>query len=336
MKELPIRAILKSITRYRLNNALKLSAGFIFSKLLGYPFVWGQPFVVTIEPTNLCNLACPQCAVGAGVLTRPRGQMPLDLYRDILEQMHRSLCYLLLYDQGEPLLHTDYCEMIRLAKAKNMAVTCSSNGQLLGDKDIARCLVASGLDNLIISIDGLTEQTYQTYRKGGQLSKAIQAIKNVQQARSILKTKTPRICVQFLVTKHNETELPHLAEAVRDWGADLLLIKSMQICTPADAEQWLPRQEKYRRYRTRNNQLVTKKRNRICPRLWYSSVIHQDGSVVACCFDKDNQFVLGRMTETPFTQLWHGSALQALRTAVLNKTKPNLCRNCTNGLALYK
>lgn len=337
MKEIPVTSVSKGITVYRLFNVFKVGLALVFSKLLRRPLVWGAPFVLTIEPTNLCNLACPQCAVGAGLLTRSRGCMSLELFAKILQQTHRSLLYLLLYDQGEPLLHPDYFAMIRLAKSKHVAVTCSTNGQLLNDPETAGRLVASGLDNLILSIDGLTEKSYQTYRRGGQLTDVIRALQNVRQARIKLRKKTPRICVQFLVMKHNEHELPSLFKTVRDWGADRLLIKSMQIRRATDADQWLPRQEKYRRYQVLDNRLLTKNyTTSLCPRLWYSSVIHQDGHVVACCFDKDNQFVLGHIPTTPFAEIWRGSALQDLRAAMIKNQKPLICRNCSYGLALFK
>jgi radical SAM protein with 4Fe4S-binding SPASM domain len=337
MKEIPLKNILTALTPYRLVNVVVVTLSMLLSKLLRRTISWGQPFVLTVEPTNRCNLACPQCDTGAGIMQRPAGDLSVALYNDLLQQTHRSLLYLILYDQGEPLLHPNYMELLRLAKSKRICVTCSSNGQLLADPRMADQLVASGLDNLILSVDGLSEETYQRYRRGGRLSKVMEAIQNVRRSREALQQKTPRICVQFIVMKHNEHELADFTRTAESWGADEVLIKSLQVRTRADAEALLPQQEKYRRYLLHSDQLVVKARKaKLCSRLWYSSVVHQDGSVVACCFDKDNQYIIGNVADSSFADIRHGARMRTFHVMVHGENKPNFCHNCTDGIELYK
>ncbi len=337
MKEVPLFRLLACLTPYRLINLGQVFMSLSISRLSGRPISWGLPLVLTIEPTNRCNLACPQCSTGAGLLQRPRGDLSPALFRQILQQTQRSLLYLLLYDQGEPLLHPDYMEMIRLAKAAKVVVTCSSNGQLLADFAKASELASSGLDQIILSVDGLEESSYQIYRQGGRLERVVAAIANLRQAREQLRQKTPRICLQFLVMKHNEHEVARVRATARRWGADHVLIKSVQVRSPQDADRFLPLADKYRRYTLGSDGLTVKsKKNKICDRLWTSCVIHQDGHVVGCCFDKDESALLGCLTEQSFITIWRGEALRHFRRRVAGSCKPEICNNCTHGLALYQ
>ena len=121
MKEIPFSRLAACLTPYRVVNAGWVGISLLISRLTGRPISWGQPFILTIEPTNRCNLACPQCDTGAGRLKRPQGDMDMALYHRILQQAGDTLLYLLLYDQGEPLLHHEYVEMIQLAKASPIA-----------------------------------------------------------------------------------------------------------------------------------------------------------------------------------------------------------------------
>jgi len=337
MKEVPLFRLLASLTPYRLMNLGQVFISLGISRLSGRPVSWGLPLVLTIEPTNRCDLACPQCSTGAGLLRRPRGALPLALYQHILQQTQRSLLYLLLYDQGEPLLHADYMEMIRLAKTAKVVVTCCSNGQLLADFNKACELASSGLDQIILSVDGLEESSYQIYRQGGRLERVVAAIANLRKAREQLRQKTPRICLQFLVMKHNEHELERVRDTARCWGADRVLIKSVQVRSLQNADRFLPLAEKYRRYPFGSGRLTVKSRkSKICDRLWTGCVVHQDGHVVGCCFDKDESALLGRLSEQSFITIWRGEALRHFRRRVAGSCKPDICNNCTHGLALYQ
>jgi len=336
MKELSLKQLAAALTVPRLLNLLAVWASLLLSKTIRRPLHWGMPYVLTVEPTNVCNLACPQCDTGAGLLRRAKGFLDPALYEKILLTHHRSLLYLLLYDQGEPLLHRDYAGLVQLAKAHRVCVTCSTNGILLADSSLADRLVASGLDNVIVSLDGLTPESYRAYRKGGELDLVRQGIRHLVDARRAQASRTPRILLQFLVMKHNEHERAGLIDNARAWGADQVLFKSVQVRNEEDAQLFLPQDEKYRRYRLSANGLTVKGAPvAFCERLWYSSVIHWDGAVVPCCFDKDNHHRLGSLRETNWPAIWRGEKRKAFITQVHSANKPPICKNCTHGLRIY-
>jgi radical SAM protein with 4Fe4S-binding SPASM domain len=336
MRELPLRQLLMALTLPRLINLLIVMSSLLVTKIVRRPVRWGMPYVLTIEPTNCCNLSCPQCDTGAGLLQRRKGFLDLELYEKILVEHHRSLLYLLLYDQGEPLLHPNYTHLIQIAKAHRICITCSSNGVLVADKDIATNLVASGLDNMIISLDGLSPETYSRYRQGGDLDKVVQGIHNLVAAKRKRTSRTPRLLIQFLVMKHNEHERAELPTRARRWGVDGVLFKSVQVRNETDAETFLPHEEKYRRYRHSHQGWVVKGRpSPFCDRLWYSGVVHWDGSIVPCCFDKDNHHLLGLYQDSSWRSLWHGEKMAQFSQDTKSENKPQICRNCTHGLHIY-
>lgn len=335
MKAIYWPQLLRALTVFKAATALQSLASYQISQWRKREHLWGAPFVAHIEPTNTCNLACLQCDTGAGRSTRAKGFMSLDLYRRIIESNARHLIYLVLYDQGEPTLHPDYIEMIRIAKQHRLYVVCSSNGQRLADAVYARELVQSGLDVLMLSADGITQETYAAYRRGGSLEKVKTALALVNEMRVQLRRRTPHLQVQFVVMRHNEHELEDAEKTLTAWGADRVLFKSPYVRSAADAAALLPSEPRYQRYRIEEGRLRTVGiRRGSCPRLWYSVVVHWDGHVVPCCFDKDDSYIMGQATQ-PLREIWHNQAFSDFRTRLLHQQWPELCGNCSNGLKIY-
>lgn len=335
MREWPLSGLLAGLTPNRAAAILQTGAAGAASRLTGRRMAWGAPWVLSIEPTNHCDLHCPQCETGAGTLKRPRGFMELELYRHILEVNRRHLLCLMLYDQGEPLLHPDFTAMVRLAKAHRLCVISSTNGQRLADRETAAELVASGLDALIVSADGITPESYARYRRGGSLDKVVAGIGHIREMRRAMGRRTPQIYLQFVVMRHNEAELGRLPAVAHQWGADRLLRKSLYLRRGAEAAAYLPAAEAFRRYHFAAGRWVRKgAQRRRCARLSYSAVIHWDGNVVPCCFDKEGEYPLGHAS-TPLAELWRGDAWRRFRRDQLGLLPPPICENCSDGLKIY-
>ena len=83
--------------------------------------------------------------------------------------------YLIFYFQGEPYLNPDFLDMVKYASGKKIYTATSTNAHYLNDAN-ARRTIESGLDRLIISIDGTTQETYQQYRVGGHLNKVLEGL----------------------------------------------------------------------------------------------------------------------------------------------------------------
>src|SRR5919107_661907 len=205
--------LLSKVTPRRAWNAIKVWSSYRLSRLLGKPLQWGYPISVSIEPTTSCNLRCPECPSGLRAFTRPTGMLKKDFFRRTIDNIYKELTYLIFYFQGEPYLNPDFLEMVKYASDKGIYTATSTNAHYLTDEN-ARKTVESGLDRLIISIDGTTQETYQQYRVGGQLHKVIQGAKNIVAWKKKLASRTPYVFFQFLVVKPNEhqiNDIRHLA-----------------------------------------------------------------------------------------------------------------------------
>ena len=125
---------------------------------------------LSVEPTTSCNLRCPECPSGLRSLTRPPGMLEVDTLKRALDEIGHHVVYLNLYFQGEPYLHPDMNELVRIGVAHGLYTSTSTNAHFLRPERCAQ-IVQSGLSRLIISIDGMTQRTYGSYRIGGQLEK---------------------------------------------------------------------------------------------------------------------------------------------------------------------
>ena len=204
--------IISKLTFTRVVNAMRVKWSFHYSKLVKRPVLKSQPISITIEPTTACNLGCPECPSGLKKFTRLEGNLKQDFYQKVIDQTYKKSYYLNFYFQGEPFINPNFLEMVSYANYKKMYTATSTNAHFLSDKN-AKKTVESGLSRLTISIDGTTQETYESYRKNGNLDKVIEGTKNVIKWKKELKSKTPYIIFQFLVVKPNE----HQIEDAKNW-----------------------------------------------------------------------------------------------------------------------
>ena len=211
-----------------------------------------MPYRYTIDPVNVCNLRCPLCPTGLGILGRDRGLMKVEEFRAIIDQI-APWCYLLeLYNWGEPFLHPGIFDMIRYATDEKIFVRLSSNLNRY-DESLARQTVASGLGAITLSIDGATEESYQRYRQRGKLAVALENLHLLVQAKREQRASHPFIVVRMLVNRYNEGEVDQLRERVLGMGADLFVTGDLFVDTtnPEQAAEWLPTNPENSVYRYR-------------------------------------------------------------------------------------
>ncbi len=330
------RVLTAPMTLRKVLNVPPVVASYLLSRLTGRPIALGHPFMLMLEPSSLCNLHCPLCAVGAGRLTRTQGHMPLKQFKRILDQMGPYLLHLTLWNQGEPFLNPHLVEMIRYAKARKMTVLTSTNGHFLDDGEMAEGLIRAGLDDLIISLDGISPLTYRGYRKGGDLDRVLRGIGRLVRTKKRLHSSRPFIELQFLIMKHNEHEIESFRSMAKRLGVNRISLKTLQVETLSEARRFLPRRRSYRRYHVENGTIRLRgKLGHHCRWIWFCPVINSDGTVCPCCFDKDNQIPLGNAFDSqPMNDIWHGQPYRTFRRRILTaRDRIPLCQNCSEGLA---
>ncbi len=299
--------------------------------LLGKPVHAGMPVSLSVEPANTCNLRCPECPAGSGTLTRRQGIMDLDAFRNLIGQLKDRLAYLMLYFQGEPMMNPAIFDMIAYARKLRVYTSMSTNGHLLDDEN-ARKLVVSGLDRLIVSVDGADQDTYALYRRGGDLARVKEGLMRVAAWKKEMNSRRPYLIIQFVVFSFNEHQLDDMRKLAREAGAGRLIFKSAQISDLKQNGWMVPRLRKLSRYdRGADGEFRLKHRlkNR-CFRMWQGAVVTWDGRLVPCCFDKDAMHALGDTGEEPFRDLWKGNDYDLFRKAILeNRPGIAMCRNCS-------
>lgn len=329
--------LLSKFTFRRGWNAAKVLSSFFISKWTGKPVQWGYPISVSFEPTTSCNLRCPECPSGLRAFTRPTGMLQNDFFRKTIDEISPELLYLIFYFQGEPYLNPSFLEMVKYASGKGIYTATSTNAHYLTDEN-ARKTVESGLDRLIISIDGTTQDVYTQYRVGGNLEKVIQGAKNIVKWKKELKSKTPFVFFQFLVVKPNEHQIEDIKKLAAEIGVDQVRFKTAQVYDYEEGNRLIPTIDKYSRYRQNEDgtYAIKNKLGNQCWRLWHSPVITWDGLVVPCCFDKDAQHRLGDLKKDSFKTLWHDESYIRFRTQIMDSRKNiDICANCSEGTKVW-
>lgn len=329
--------ILKKITFFRVWNLFLLKSSFYLSRIFKQSKHKGLPYSISIEPTTACNLACPECPSGLKQFSRPTGKIDLNSNKNIIQQLGKQLFYINYYFQGEPFLNPQFLDLVREAKKNNIYTNTSTNAHFI-DQNKAEEIVQSGLDRLIISIDGTTQQTYENYRVNGFLDKVISGSKLMVEAKKKLNSSTPHLIFQFLVVKQNEHQVDEVFQLANKIGIDEVRLKSAQVYDYENGNDLIPENEKYARYVKKKDgtyKLKAETGNH-CWRMWSSCVFTWDSKVVPCCFDKDATIQLGSIKEMNFKSIWKSKKYNNFRQQILSgRNQIEICKNCSEGAKVW-
>ena len=259
------------------------------------------------------------------------------MFKRILSEVQSTVHTMQFYFQGEPLLNKHLAEMIALARQQRIYTIVSTNAQTI-TPSVAAKLVQSGLNRIIVSIDGFSEESYAAYRVGGNLHKALQGLSNLAQARAEYGSHL-RIELQVLRLKTNEHEWKWIKQHYKQLGATHLVFKTAQLYDFENGHPLMPTNERHSRYKkTADGTYVNKKSNRHyslwtrtypCARLWSGCVVTISGDVLPCCYDKEHRYILGNLSYLTMTEIFQSDRARLLREQILSGNNlPMMCRNC--------
>jgi len=282
-------------------NLLTLKA----QKWLRCDTVWGMPYRYYIDATNICNLRCPVCPTGLGILGRERGRMELEGFRAIVDQVARHAYVLGLYNWGEPYLHPQIFDMIRYAHDHGISVELSSNMNYF-TRQMAEMTVSSGLNRLIVSVDGSTQEAYEAYRRGGDLSRVLDNVDMLVAEKELQSSRYPFVLMRMLINRHNEHQIEDLRQIAEQIGVDGFSTGAFLIDTSNEAqiEEWLPTVEAQSCYKY-SEEL---KNVWHCSDLWESMIINWDGGVAPCCWLHREEHDFGNVFEKSISDIWNGES----------------------------
>lgn len=292
---------------------------------------------------NLCQLKCPLCPVGAQLLSQDRIIMSLETFQTILDKMS-FLKAIELYRSGEPFLNPEILAMIRLAHDRNIKVVISTHFSFSKPAVFFDELVASGLETLVVSLDGTSQESYSRYRVGGDYELVLSNIKKMIEAQNRTRSKRPKIIWQFLVNRYNEHEIA----TAREIADSLKITLDLRPISLADNEPdirhdrfdieerklaWLPKNDTYVSdcYKGEYRYPLSKE---ICPQLFTRVMVMADGKILPCCEVWDQESAFGDLLKESFDDIWYGQKYFDARSRALNTKNipqvPSVCFRCNN------
>ncbi len=185
-------------------------------------YLLARPYSLIVDPSNSCPLSCPGCLHNTLFKRKidadwPGGNLSNDLFLKFITEFGPHASTVLFYNWGEPLLNKNTPNFIKKAKSYMLHTSLSSNLSIDFDADE---LVLSGLDYMILSVDGVTANSYERYRRGGHFDLVIENIKKIVNAKNKHKISTPVLSWQFLVFEHNKHEIEKVKLMANELGVN--------------------------------------------------------------------------------------------------------------------
>jgi MoaA/NifB/PqqE/SkfB family radical SAM enzyme len=306
-----------------------------------------QPISAEIELTNRCNLACVQCLRSQGMKPYRLGNMPLDVYRHVLEQFPYLLT-LSLNGFGEALMHGQLFEVVRYTKKLRpwLKVGIYSNGTRI-DERTADQLVESQITEINVSIDAATPETYERVRRGGRYRKVLAGLSHVLRARARAGRRLPMVGVNFVLLNANRGELVPFIEQAAELGVDFVN------CITYATYDWGFRNQRSADDYERELLAARKRLDELglhcksfpsqdlswskpeapfsCTHFWGSQLrVTFEGDVtLGCCTPFKEQYSYGNLLEASFEQIWNNALFRRNRVLGRQGLVPNrICASC--------
>lgn len=301
------------------------------------------PIYVEISPSGACNHRCSFCALD--YLEYKSFFLDKNILNDFFSQAKDLGIKSIMYaGEGEPLLHKDIAELIINTKKNEIDVAISTNGVLLKEDIVYKCL--SSLSWLRISLNAGTPDNYaKIHRCDPEDFKRV--LKNIDKAVEF-KRKNNSSCVigvQLVLFNENIDDLEILASILKDKGVDYFVIKPFsphprsqsKVSNHFNYDFCLKLEEKIKKYSNkyfkiifRSNAIKKTKEDKYykqCLGLPFFSHISSDGNVYPCVtFLNDDKFCYGNIYENSFSDIWKGEKRKEVIQFMSNEFNIEECR----------
>jgi len=298
----------------------------------------GMPYVLKIENTNICNFQCPICYENRKKHdfegARGYGRMKLTDFQKIVNELSPWVYRINLYGFGEPFLFDEIFDMIRYATIHNISVAITSNFNTITQDKINKIL-DSGLEHLVISIDGVDQKSYEKYQVGGNFEKVISNIQMLIKAKKEKRAKYPFVDWQFLIMKHNYHLQDKAAEIARGLGIGIRFSNiGVDLTNEKECSEWLP--DVYIREQLNFEDRIIKKQKQIplCTWLYRTAFINWDLGVSPCCnyYTGEKNHDFGNLKDQTFSVIWNSDryieARRMFKEGNGNYSNENICHKC--------
>ncbi|HEX6384837.1 MAG TPA: radical SAM protein [Anaerolineae bacterium] len=323
------------------------------------------PSYVQIEPVGQCNLRCQMCPIQFrqdGPPYGPLAFMEWETFTRLIDGFP-TLERLHLQGLGEPMMHPRFFDMVSYAARKGIWVSTNTNFTLLNTNRAERC-VTCGLDELHISIDGATAETYERIRLRASFDRIVRNLDLLLSARERLSNEKPRLQMVMVIMRQNLEELPDLVRLAHRWSMESIFVQHLchdfgESTLPEQygpmrdfvQEQTLLEEEPERierhfgqaravaqelgidlrlpRTRPRLHPPGTPGRER-CDWPWTGAYVSYQGYAMPCCMvSTPDRIHLGNMAQAGVESIWNGTAYRDFRNRLDSEEPPEICRSCS-------
>jgi MoaA/NifB/PqqE/SkfB family radical SAM enzyme len=327
--------------------------------------VSGQPLPSPVEAyfevANRCNSKCATCPLTFSP-QESAAQLSLDDFRSLVAQLP-DLQRAVMQGVGEPLLNRDLAPMIRHLKQRGVYVVFNTNALLLTRRRQVE-LIQSGLDELRVSLDGNTPETYQKVRGIDGFERVVGNVAEMVRTRRELGADTPRLSFWVTGLRENLHELPDVVDLAAGLGIEEVYLQRMVFWGDGLAVE---EQSIYRGYRAQAESVLAEAERRAarggvqlsgadalsprasllersptaepwraCSRPLRLAYVTARGTALPCCIAPFtdapyDSITLGNYLEDGVAAVWLGELYRRFRERLYSSEPPESCRSC--GLA---
>jgi MoaA/NifB/PqqE/SkfB family radical SAM enzyme len=307
------------------------------------PFVSVSPRSIQIECTTRCNLKCTFCELSYWT------EKPADLKLDHIQKMVEHLPKLKRVDLtgiGESLMNRDFFAIVKFLKSRGLYVTLNDNFTLMTEKTAHR-IVELGVDQIFLSLDGATKETYEQIRVGANFDKVIANARRLQQTKRQLGKKRPEVKINTVVCSINYQELPAIVELAREMGIGMVqFVNAITFEHTADVATTGVQPEVqaiFQKTLERAHQLGVLVKIELFDKLpvqqcdfpWKRNFVTYDGYVHPCCYTTQtgdrraqNRRSFGNLSASSFEEIWHSEVYTTFRRKMWKGVLPHACEHC--------
>lgn len=284
--------------------------------LLGrYPVRTRIPIHVDIELSSSCNLKCSMCPHGEDEYEMDKGLIDYDLAKKVIkEAAEYGVTSLKFSGRGEQLLHPKFNDLVKYAKSFNFLDFIVNTNGLLLTKDKTRNIVKSGVNLVVISIDGATKETYEKIRIGADYYTLKDNLEYLLQFRKENKKAKPIVRLQFVKMKENIHEFENFLLQWKD-KVDVLVGIDYSNRVAQKNKTVLARHPVGRAY---------------CPHPWRRLMVTSSGDALMCCVDWDKKYKVGDCNKQTLKEIWNDRPIKYGRECIkkLEHHKIDSCKEC--------
>jgi MoaA/NifB/PqqE/SkfB family radical SAM enzyme len=318
-----------------------------------------DPVCLYLETTNRCNLPCTTCPRTFEEL-EPAANMSWDLFRSIVDQ-YPAIARVVLHGVGEPLMVPNLPRMIRYLKERGTYVLFNTNGTLLNERR-GRDLIASGLDELRVSLDAAEPVAFKAVRGKDAFDRIVKNVRAFRALQRNLGAAAPRVSLWLTGLKETIVQLPAFVDLAADLDVPEVHLQRMVFFpdgqglsradqslferVDADEERLIREAEARAKHRgilfdasgatepgTSLKRAADKRPWSLCTRPWTLMYFTAHGRALPCCIAPFSMrgydaFTLGDATQQSLREIWNGEKYRAFRAGLLSDTPPTACANC--------